>query len=89
MGGGVGEGEVVHGIHGEDMDVHVGHFKAGHDDADALWGECLLLGDAYPLGYIHEVGVDLWGEVYPVVGLLARHYQGVAFGDRVDGHEGG
>ena len=74
MGGGVGEGEVVHGIHGEHMDVHVGHFEAGHDDADALWVERLLLSEADPLGYIHEVGVELWGEVYPVVGLLAGDY---------------
>ena len=67
----------------------MGDFEAGHYYAYAFWVESLLLCCAYLLGDIHQVGVDLWGEVDPVIGLLAGDDQGVALGDRIDGHEGG
>ena len=81
---GVGEVQVGHLVHGDEVDVGVGHFQPNHGHADALAGH----GRRHALG--HALGKQVqgrqlgWGQVEDVVGFLLRNHQRVAFHQRGD-----
>ena len=53
VGVGLGEIQMVHAIDGYDVDVNMGDFETGHQEADSTGGEGRLLGDSDSVGDAH------------------------------------
>ena len=88
MGGRVGEVEVVHAAHRDDVEVQVGHLQPGDHQCHPRRFVLGLEDRTDRLGDAHQVGVQVGWCVEPVVELVERHHQGVAGLERVDAEEG-
>jgi len=86
-GGSVGERDVGFALGREHVDVTVRHFEAGDDDRDTRRRECCHLCSTDPCRHIKHVSLEFRRGVKPMIDLLNRNDEGVAFGDGVDRQE--
>lgn len=76
--------DVSDGIHGNEMDVHVGHFQSYNGRADTLAGDDLLEPQRYLLGEKIQLAQRLIAHIEDVVDLLPGDHKCVSLFDRPD-----
>lgn len=80
--------EVLHSLHGYDMEVDVGHLEAGDHQADPFTLDDQTLSFANGPSHLVEVSSGGVVEVEPVIGFFSRDHQNVAGVERADVEHG-
>ena len=81
------EVSIALGLHGNQMDVGVGHFQSQNHLCNLAAGECLLDGNGHPLGELLVVGKFFVVHVEEIVHLTARNHECMTFHQRVNVEE--
>jgi len=84
----IGERQMAHVVHWDDMQMRVGDVKPGNHQTNAFASECSLLSPANALRHVGQMGNRPIGQVQPVIDFHNGNHKDVTPVDGIDVDEG-